>query len=173
MLMGLNLLSQPAQALSFGFSFANLGGTPPTGANQLITGTIDGLVEGNNTGAGVTATVLSTPNNQLVGSYSFSSTNGGSPNAFVVTNGNITFVDALFTGTNVGLLFGSAGVNNVPPNGGSMLTNGFSDFFFDGTQPATFTAVPWETDALPVIGSTVLFGVGLWTKRKFAKPLQK
>jgi len=33
--------------------------------------------------------------------------------------------------------------------------------------------VPWETDALPVIGSTILFGFGLWTKRKFAKPLQK
>jgi hypothetical protein len=33
--------------------------------------------------------------------------------------------------------------------------------------------VPWETDALPVIGSTVLFGLGLWAKNKFAKPLQK
>lgn len=28
------------------------------------------------------------------------------------------------------------------------------------------TSVPWETDALPVIGSTVLFGLGVWTKRK-------
>lgn len=27
-------------------------------------------------------------------------------------------------------------------------------------------AVPWETDALPVVGSTVLFGLGIWTKRK-------
>jgi hypothetical protein len=31
------------------------------------------------------------------------------------------------------------------------------------------TAVPWETDALPVIGSTVLFGLGLWGKRKLAQ----
>ena len=30
-------------------------------------------------------------------------------------------------------------------------------------------AVPWETDALPVIGSTVLFGLGLWGKNKFAQ----
>jgi hypothetical protein len=37
----------------------------------------------------------------------------------------------------------------------------------------TPTPVPWETDALPVVGSTVLFGFGLWAKRKFAKPLQK
>jgi hypothetical protein len=38
---------------------------------------------------------------------------------------------------------------------------------------ATATAVPWETDALPVIGSTILFVGGLWAKNKFAKPLQK
>ena len=30
-------------------------------------------------------------------------------------------------------------------------------------------AVPWETDALPVVGSTILFGLGLWSKRKFEK----
>jgi hypothetical protein len=33
--------------------------------------------------------------------------------------------------------------------------------------------VPWETDALPVIGSTILFAGGLWAKNKFAKPLEK
>jgi hypothetical protein len=31
------------------------------------------------------------------------------------------------------------------------------------------TAVPWETDSLPVVGSTVLFGAGMWGKRKFAQ----
>jgi hypothetical protein len=35
------------------------------------------------------------------------------------------------------------------------------------------TPVPWETDALSVIGSTVLFAGGLWARNKFAKPLQK
>jgi hypothetical protein len=29
--------------------------------------------------------------------------------------------------------------------------------------------VPWETDALPVVASTVLFGLGVWAKSKFAK----
>jgi hypothetical protein len=38
---------------------------------------------------------------------------------------------------------------------------------------ATATAVPWETDALSVIGSTILFVGGFWAKNKFAKPLQK
>ena len=32
------------------------------------------------------------------------------------------------------------------------------------------TAVPWETDALSVVGSTVLFGLGIWWK---SKPAQK
>lgn len=30
-------------------------------------------------------------------------------------------------------------------------------------------AVPWETDALPVVTSTILFGLGLWLKRKYQK----
>ena len=40
----------------------------------------------------------------------------------------------------------------------------------NGGQHAHFiTPVPWETDALSVIGSTVLFGFGLWAKSKSAK----
>jgi hypothetical protein len=35
-----------------------------------------------------------------------------------------------------------------------------------GTVLAEGVEVPWETDALPVVGSTVLFGLGVWTKRK-------
>lgn len=31
------------------------------------------------------------------------------------------------------------------------------------------TAVPLETDALPVVGSTFLFGLGLWAKNKLAQ----
>jgi hypothetical protein len=34
------------------------------------------------------------------------------------------------------------------------------------TGTETMVPVPWETDALPVVGSTVLFGLGVWTKRK-------
>jgi hypothetical protein len=30
-------------------------------------------------------------------------------------------------------------------------------------------AVPWETDALPVVTSAILFGLGLWLKRKYQK----
>ncbi len=43
----------------------------------------------------------------------------------------------------------------------------------DAVVSSTLTPVPWETDALPVVGSTILFGLGVWAKHKFAKPLQK
>jgi hypothetical protein len=35
------------------------------------------------------------------------------------------------------------------------------------------TPVPWETDALSVVGTTILFGFGVWSKRKSAKSLEK
>jgi hypothetical protein len=182
--MGLNLLSQPAQAISVGFSFANLNGNIlPTGADQLLTGTIDGLVEGNNSGQGVTATVLSIPNSgnsQLLGGYNFYS-GSFTPDDIIVTAGNITLLKGQFFQPSAGvggLVLLTAGVNISFPNGTSRLID-YSPtairLFADDSQPATFTAtaVPWETDALPVIGSTVLFGLGLWAKSKFAKPLQK
>ena len=44
---------------------------------------------------------------------------------------------------------------------------------FDVGTYATATEVPWETDALSVIGSTILFAGSLWARNKFAKPLKK
>lgn len=38
---------------------------------------------------------------------------------------------------------------------------------------AIATAVPWETDVLSVVGTTILFGFGVWSKRKSAKSIQK
>lgn len=44
---------------------------------------------------------------------------------------------------------------------------------FRRTDPDKITPVPWETDALPVIGSTILFGCGIWFKRKSANAHKK
>jgi hypothetical protein len=49
-------------------------------------------------------------------------------------------------------------------NGTSFRQNNTSNSF-----EVNATAVPWKTDALPVIGSTVLFGLGLWAKNKLAQ----
>ena len=52
----------------------------------------------------------------------------------------------------------------VNSNGGATTT---------GLGEVAFRAVPWETDVLSVIGTTLLFAGGVWTKRKSAKPLDK
>jgi hypothetical protein len=38
---------------------------------------------------------------------------------------------------------------------------------------AIATAVPWETDVLSVVGTTILFGFGVWSKSKSTKSIQK
>ena len=43
----------------------------------------------------------------------------------------------------------------------------------DSIVSSTLTPVPWETDALSVVGTTILFGLGIWSKRKSAKSLEK
>lgn len=178
MLMILNLLSQPVQAISFGFSFANLDGQSPTGADRLVTGIIDGLVEGNNPGtSGIIAHVTSTPNgNLLIGDYTFNSrANDSSPYAFVVTSGQLVLANATFQSSARNFILATTDNTNT---GQAYYYPDLGDgtFFDRNANSLTFTsatAVPWETDALSVIGSTIVFGFGLWAKQKFAKPLQK
>jgi hypothetical protein len=45
----------------------------------------------------------------------------------------------------------------------------YPEDFAVGRLSVAPVSVPWETDALPVVASTVLFGLGLWSKRKFEK----
>jgi len=48
-------------------------------------------------------------------------------------------------------------------------TSGYS-YSINGTvAPGTATSVPWETDSLPLIGSTILFGAGIRLRSKLAK----
>ena len=53
---------------------------------------------------------------------------------------------------------------NITSNAGGALA---------GMSEVAFQEVPWETDALPVIGSALFFAGGVWAKRKLAKPLDK
>jgi hypothetical protein len=57
---------------------------------------------------------------------------------------------------------------NITSNAGGALA-GMSEVAFRESA----TPVPWETDALPVIGSVLFFAGGVWAKRKLAKPLDK
>ena len=81
--------------------------------------------------------------------------------AFVAINNAI---QVLSTGSSYSYTFATAGNYQV--------AMGVIDLF-DSTGPSTLTlsnaqiqAVPWETDALPVVGTTLLFGIGIWKKYK-------
>ena len=178
MLMGLNLLSQPAQALDWKFSYTNDNGNSFTGTlisngrfyatNTIydLTG-ISGTVTNRGSSASVSTVVVFLGSvNEFVwdGTTGIALSVGGigfsdSSNSYNLYNRN----GSIFSDTPAD--FSSSGLGTVINNAD---TSG--DLTISSLTPA---AVPWETDALPVIGSTVLFGLGLWAKKKFAKPLLK
>ena len=51
-------------------------------------------------------------------------------------------------------------------NAGTAYYNIHTNAFPGGEIRAFATAVPWETDALSVVGTTLLFGFGIWRKNK-------
>ena len=87
-----------------------------------------------------------------------------------------------------GIVFSFA--SNLPSTPGATVNvnpytgfSGSAETYFNAEQSQTITAglggnvtisaVPWETDALSVIGVTTLFGFGVWTKRKRKVDLSK
>jgi hypothetical protein len=63
--------------------------------------------------------------------------------------------------------------SGIADYGGLVLSRDEGSTFSNLSTPYSFqvnaTAVPWETDTLPLVGSTVLFGFGLWAKNKLAQ----
>jgi hypothetical protein len=158
-LAGANLaLATPAHALTFNWSFVTEAGSTG-GEGQTISGTISGLVEGNNPGAGLTVTVDSTPTGELVGGgWNFGGNGGGL--AFTVTGGAVTFARAIYlsstvVGSNsVRLFFGEFG-GFIPQ---LVDLNGSNPNWFT-SSPTTFT--PVSTPTVPEPGSALaLLGLG-------------
>ena len=94
-------------------------------------------------------------------SFDWTSNIDSQDQAFVAINNAIQI---LSTGSRYSYTFATAGNYQV--------AMGVIDLF-DSTGPSTLTlsnaqiqAVPWETDALPVVGTTLLFGIGIWKKYK-------
>jgi hypothetical protein len=94
-------------------------------------------------------------------SFDWTSNIDSQDQAFVAINNAI---QVLSTGSSYSYTFATAGNYQV--------AMGVIDLF-DSTGVSTLTlsnaqiqAVPWETDALPVVGTTLLFGIGIWKKYK-------
>jgi hypothetical protein len=178
MLMGLSLLSQPAQALNWNFSYTNNSGNSFTGTlisdgSSAATNTIYNLtgISGTVTNNGISALVSAiSPYNTADNKFVW---DGGT--AIALTVNGISFTDANAQAYNVYSGGGGTGtaLSDFSTNSLAVQNTAGTNGTVTSSSLTPATAVPWETDALPVIGSTILFAGGLWAKRKFAKPLQK
>ena len=158
----------PAHASSFNFSFQD---TKAGGTNGLVTGTLSGLVEGNNAGPGITATVISSPGGKGLGSgYSFLN-RGSSDNAFVVTTGIIAYADARFSnGSDILQLATIDSITYFPVLRG----NEYQYQYFDSNPGVTTfsaaTSVPFESSPIALPASlAVCFGAAKLRRNHLAK----
>jgi hypothetical protein len=180
--MCLTLLSQPAQAISLSFSFDE-----SNHEQQTITKTVGGVtinLFGINSSGGV---FNADPDGIVLDSYGGSNQfNISFDQAVQFASYGIGYTQDVTTGSfNLSNPNGTASTGNDLANVGTFNFN--NPFSLNAGQTSTLTAtvnglsqlktitvdynatpVPWETDATPVIGSTVLFGTGIWAKRKFA-----
>ena len=88
----------PVAGQTFSWSFDNGWNGAP---DQFVTGTIS-LMEGVNAASGLLFTVTSTPNGQGLGSFTWYGTG-----TFTVTDGQVTYANALFGDDNHSLYFGT------------------------------------------------------------------
>ena len=174
-LIGLGLLSAPAQAITFwNWSFTGNGNqsasgtfqtadvTPTAGVTYSITG-ITGTYNRNS--VAYTITGLSDYNG---GTNTFQ-WNGTSSSPLLSNSDGISFNT---TSNSFNFYYYEYGGGYGAVNDTSTNFSG-ADYAIVSSTLSPATPVPWETDALPVVGSTILFGLGVWAKRKSAKPIQK
>jgi hypothetical protein len=103
--------------------------------------------------------------------------NSQAPTATTVTvqgyNGVTLVGSDSITFSAAGYVLLSTNIENITSlrmTGSSPLVQNFqTSWLMDNFTYTDATAVPWETDTLPLIGSTVLFGFALWGKQKLAK----
>jgi len=176
MLMGLTLLSQPAQAIlvtvnSTQHDVTTFNGNYNDNASKFATPANGGLMPwyGNQTLTEQFALAV----------YNLTPTNGGLADnnnlgvgplfarvSDTFSSERLSFVLVLTSSVSINL------VNSGYPVGQLVYYAPYSDSSASYAT-ATAIAVPWETDALPLIATTLLFAAGVWTKRKSVKPFNK
>ena len=187
-IIGLSLSSQTAQAIDITYSFDG-------GDNGLST------ITKTDSGSGVTLTA-SNPNANG-GNFSADNNGLalGTVNTFGngISEFSLSFSQAVTLNSYVIGYLGDGGVvsfslsastdNPLRPTGTYSFNNPFTltanqNYTLSAPLPGSgvsqissitvdATPVPWETDALPVVGSVILFAGGLWARNKFVKTVQK
>lgn len=115
----------------------------------------------------------------LLTDFTYTSANSNVSNitssGFQVRNSSETLsrVLALQFNTPLPLSIGSSTTLSISPSPFITPSNemGFSSAATNlrGLTGGIVTAVPWETDALPLVGATIAFGAGVFAKRKIAQ----
>jgi hypothetical protein len=152
-------------------NYNNTGNSSPSGNNGVLlnTGIID-VSRSNgqvfNFNGAYFAPFTSGDNLNSQGGTATTVTVQGYNGATLVGSDSITFSAA-------GYVLLSTNIENITSlrmTGSSPLVQNFqTSWLMDNFTYTDATAVPWETDTLPLIGSTVLFGFALWGKQKLAK----
>jgi hypothetical protein len=110
-----------------------------------------------------TGSLALTPDQQYVLFLNASSSAASGYTGQALISNSATYSGGDFVYHNNGTNFGALTTTNWDGQGGTYGDTAFTASF---SSPV---AVPWETDALPVVGSTVLFGLGIWGKHKLAQ----
>ena len=159
--MGALLVATSASALTFNWTFTP---TESTGSLAPISGTITGLVEGNNSGAGTTVLITQSTFSHVHHSFDFGFT--FSDNAFVVTSGAVTYADAVYFGEPSQALYMSAfgggfypELSNPEYEQDATLRSGVVTF-------STYSATPEPASWALMIGGFGLTGAALSRRRR-------
>lgn len=135
-------------------------------------------VSGDNAG-GIAQTFVTTPGNQYLVSFDLAGNPDPSPTVKTLrlaaggSSQDFTFDVTGKTRVNMGWspqTFSFVASSNSTTLSFASLTNSTAGPALDNV---VVTAVPWETDALSVVGSTILFGLGLWRKNKVSQKRSK
>lgn len=151
----------PAHAQTYNWSFVD------DDTSATISGTISGLVQGNNNGTGLIITVLNAPSVALRGGgWNFIDTQKSGP-AFVVSGGAVTFADAQYTRANGDYLY-FGGFGGYSPE----LVNGEFSVDYITSTPNTFAAAaPEPASWAMMIGGFAVVGGAMRRRRKSAPVL--
>jgi hypothetical protein len=174
----------PAQAVSVTYQISD----GLFGAGGALTGSFDFDVSNNsysNFNITSTSTTLGPATAPLANPFTYTSSGVevvfSAANGFTIVSPNGTAnpyreLNLVFSSNLTGVLGSTATLlssPNRPLNASYEQYGALGATLTAGVSGGVVTAVPWETDALSVIGVTTLFGFGVWNKRKRKVDLSK